>query len=193
MDNPVGSLTKFQKSVILGSILGDGYVRQFPGRKNALLEINHSYTQKEYVDWKYSILRNVVLSEPKMRKTNGKRIAYRFYTQQLPELTNLIESFYPNGKKVIPKSLELDSIALSVWFMDDGSCCSDSDYYLNTQQYLIQDQKILLKGLKGLGLDANLNRDKEYQRIRFLKSSIPKLKELITKNIIDSMRYKIRL
>ncbi len=193
MDNTVGSLTKFQKSVILGSVLGDGYIRKFPGRKNALLEINHSYTQKEYVDWKYSILQNVVLSGPKMRKTNGKRIAYRFYTKQLPELTSLIKSFYPNGKKVIPKHLKLDPISLSVWFMDDGSCCSDSDYYLNTQQYSAQDQKILLKRLKDLGLDANLNRDKEYQRIRFLKSSIPRLKELISDNIVDSMRYKIRL
>jgi hypothetical protein len=107
MDNPVGSLTKFQKSVILGSVLGDGYIRKFPGRKDALLEINHSYAQKKYVDWKYSILRNVVLSEPKMRKTNGKRIAYRFYTKQLPELTNLIQSFYPKGKKISQRVLNL--------------------------------------------------------------------------------------
>ena len=87
---------------------------------------------------------------------------------------------------------KLNWLGLAVWFMDDGSCCSDSDYYLNTQQYSAQDQKILLKRLKDLGLDANLNRDKEYQRIRFLKSSIPRLKELISDNIVDSYRVLLR-
>ena len=52
MDNTVGSLTQLQKSVIAGSLLGDGYVRIVPGRKNAFLEINHSWKAKEYVDWK---------------------------------------------------------------------------------------------------------------------------------------------
>jgi len=50
MDNTVGSLTQLQKSIIIGCILGDGYLRIFPGRKNALLEINHSLKAKEYVD-----------------------------------------------------------------------------------------------------------------------------------------------
>lgn len=193
MDNPVGSLTQFQKSVVLGSVLGDGYIRIFPGRKNALLEINHSYAQKEYVDWKYSVLQNVVSSGPKMRKGNGERIAYRFYTKQLSELTDLLHSFYQSGEKIVPKNLVLDAVSLSVWFMDDGSCCSFSDYYLNTQQYSIENQKILLGKLKSLGLEATLNKDKEYRRIRFLKSSIPRLKELISENIVDSMKYKIEL
>ena len=38
MDNTVGSLTQLQRSVIIGSILGDGYIRIFPGRKNALMD-----------------------------------------------------------------------------------------------------------------------------------------------------------
>jgi hypothetical protein len=42
MDNAVGSLTQLQRSVIIGSILGDGYVRIVPGRKDAFLEVNHS-------------------------------------------------------------------------------------------------------------------------------------------------------
>ena len=78
MDNTVGSLTQFQNSLIIGSILGDGYVRIMPGRKNAFLEINHSANQKEYVDWKYEMLRDVCRSSPKLRKGNGKRLAFVF-------------------------------------------------------------------------------------------------------------------
>jgi len=67
----VGSLTQEQKSLIIGTILGDGYLRIIPRRKNAFLEVNHSANQRDYVDWKYSILRSIVKSGPKLRKGNG--------------------------------------------------------------------------------------------------------------------------
>ena len=193
MDNTVGSLTQLQKSIIIGSILGDGYLRIFPGRKNALLEINHSFKVKDYVDWKYLVLKNVSGSPPKIRKGNGKRLAYRFYTKQLPELTNLLKEFYRNGKKIVPDNLILNPIILAIWFMDDGSRCSSSSFYLNTQQYSLEDQEKMVAKLKLLGLDTKLNRDKCYWRIRFLASSLPKLQELISNKIIPSMKYKIEL
>jgi hypothetical protein len=193
MDNTVGSLTQFQRLVIIGSILGDGYIRIFPKRKNALLEINHSFNQKEYVDWKYSVLKNVCTSPPKMRKSNGKRIAYRFYSKQLSEISELYKLFYKNGKKVIPENIILNPIILSVWFMDDGSRCRSVDVYLNTQQFSIVDQKKLIMALERLGLKTAMNKDKIYYRLRFLKSSLPKLRELLKDKIIPSMKYKIEL
>jgi hypothetical protein len=61
--------------------LGDGYLRQMPNRKDAFLEINHSFVAKDYVDWKYSILKNISKNPPKIRKGNGNRICYRFFTR----------------------------------------------------------------------------------------------------------------
>jgi len=187
----VGSLTQFQESLIIGTILGDGYLRIIPGRKNAFLEINHSFSQKEYVDWKFEKLQNICVSPPKKRKGNENRIAYRFYTKQYPELTEIYNNFYKNGKKIIPNDLKLDAVSLSVWFMDDGSKCSNSDFYLNTQQFSKEDQLKLLDYLKEVGLVATLNKDKNYHRIRFISSSISKLKELVKETIIPSMYYKI--
>ena len=187
----MGSLTQFQKSLIIGTILGDGYLRIIPGRQNAFLEVNHSFSQKEYVDWKFKKLQNLCISPPKIRKGNKDRIAYRFYTKQYPELTEFYNYFYKNGKKIIPNDLNLDAIALSVWFMDDGSKCSDSDFYLNTQQFSREDQLKLLDYLEKFGLKASLNKDKNYHRIRFLSSSINTLKGLLKENIIPSMYYKI--
>src|SRR5882757_9459236 len=117
MDNTVGSLTQLQRSIIIGTILGDGYLRIVSGKKNALLEINHSLSQKEYVDWKYEMLQALCKSGPKSRKSNGTRIAYRFNTRQHPELTTLHTAFYGEGKKSIPDILILDPIMLAVWFM----------------------------------------------------------------------------
>ena len=128
----MGSLTQTQKSIIIGSILGDGYLRVIKGRRNAFLEINNSVKQKEYVDWKYNQLKSIVKSPPKSRRSNGNRVAYRFYTRQHPELTGLWQRFYKNGCKTIPDNLQLNPIILAVWFMDDGSKCRLSDIYLNT-------------------------------------------------------------
>ena len=57
MVNTVGSLTKLERSIIIGSLLGDGYMRIIPGRSNAFLEINHSIKAKDYVDFKYNSLK----------------------------------------------------------------------------------------------------------------------------------------
>ena len=105
MDNTVGSLTQIQRSLIIGSLLGDGYVRIVKGRRNAFLEINHAFSMKEYVDWKYEILKDIVISPPKMRKGNGHRVAYRFFTRQHPEITELFKLFYKDGKKLFKEIL----------------------------------------------------------------------------------------
>ena len=191
MDNTVERLTQLQKSVIIGTLLRDGYMRIASGRKDAFLEINHSFKQCEYVDWKYKILQNVCVSGPKTRKGNESRIAYRFYTKQHPEFTELMKMFYVDGKKVIPHTIELNAIILAVWFMDDGSKCSNSDYYLNTQQFNVGDQNKLVKILSDYGLHTRLNKDKKYYRIRFMKSDIPILIEKIKDKIIPSMKYKL--
>ncbi|MDO8569593.1 MAG: LAGLIDADG endonuclease [bacterium] len=191
MDNTVGSLTQTQRSIIIGTLLGDGYLRIVPGRKDALLEINHSFSQKEYVDWKYEAIKSLCKSGPIARKGNGTRIAYRFTTRQHPELTELKTLFYKNGVKQVPRSVTLNPIMLAVWFMDDGSRCRASDVYLNTQQFAHEDQEHCLSLLSSLGVDASLNRDKEYWRIRIKKDSLPNFFATIQKYIIPSMAYKL--
>jgi hypothetical protein len=191
MDNTVGSLTQTQRSIIIGTLLGDGYLRIVPGRRNAFLEINHAFSQREYVDWKYEMLNSVCKSGPISRKGNGTRIAYRFTTRQHSELTELQTLFYKNGVKRVPRNMALDPIMLAVWFMDDGSSCRASDVYLNTQQFVLEDQEYCLTLLSSLGIGASLNRDKEYWRIRIKKDSLPQFFSTIRKYIIPSMAYKL--
>jgi hypothetical protein len=191
MDNTAGSLTQYQLSIIIGSILGDGYIRIIKGRNNAFLEINHSIKAKKYVDWKYEALKNICVSGPKERIIDETRTAYRFYTKQHKELTKLFLQFYKNGKKIIPSSLVLDPIILAVWFMDDGSKSRKYDVYLNTQQFSLLDQKKLISKLRKIGLRARLNKDKKYYRVRFLKESVAQFNKIIYPYILDSMKYKL--
>ncbi len=187
----MGSLTQIQRSIIIGSLLGDGYLRIVPGRSNALLEINHSYSQKEYVDWKFKMLESLCRSAPKMRKGNGNRVAYRFSTRQNRELTEMYKIFYKNRTKQIPSNITLDPVMLAVWFMDDGSMCRESDVYLNTQQFNHDDQIRCKIMLERIGVECAVNKDKTYSRLRFKKSSLLRLRNLIAPHVISSMSYKL--
>ena len=203
MDNTVGrlkeKLTNEQKSLIIGSILGDGYIRQFPGRADAFLEINHSNKAQQYVDYKYNILKNICESEPKERYTDELKTKkdYRFFTKQNKEITILYNQFYKNNKKIIPRDLELNAMIMAIWYMDDGSKTQNKlnsaniNIYLNTQQFSLNDQKYLLFLLRKIGINARLNKDKIYYRIRILKDSVPVFMQMIDKYIIESMKYKI--
>lgn len=189
--NTVGSLTQQQRSVIIGCVLGDGYLRKLEGRKDAFLEVNHSIKAKDYVDWKYRILENICQSKPKIRKIGEGRIGYRFFTKQHPEITEIYEAFYKGKRKEIPKGFKLDFLELAVWFMDDGSRTKRNDFYLNSQQFDLKSQRRLLHALRLLKIRARLNKDKKYYRIRILKESIPYFIEKIRPFIIPPMRYKI--
>ena len=187
----MGSLTQEQRALIIGTIIGDGYLRIIPRRKNAFLEVNHSAQQKDYVDWKYSVLQSIVKSKPKLRNGNGNRIACRFYTRCHSEITDLFKYFYKDGKKIIPNSLEINPLSLAVWYMDDGSR-SGGSIYLNTQQFSENDQIILQKLLLNqFDIISNLNKDKQYKRIRIVTRNAKKFCDIIRQFIPQSMQYKL--
>ena len=185
------TLSKQQQELIVGCILGDGYIRRLQGRTNAFLEINHSYKAKDYVDWKYSILKNIVKSAPKSRIQSKGRQAYRFFTRQHPYITEIWQQFYNGKTKVVPKQFELTPLIVAIWFMDDGSCTKKGDLYLNTQQFDMLSQRRLLHALRLLGIKARLNKDGKYYRIRIKKESIDKFLQLIESYIHPSMMYKL--
>lgn len=187
----MGSLTSAQHAILVGSLLGDGTLRKQGNRLNALLEVNHAYKHKDYVDWKYKHFQNYILTKPKSRLGRGTRIAYRFTTRSLPLFTVYYEQFYRNGKKIIPLDLKLNPLSLAVWFMDDGTRIR-SAYYLNTQQFTLPEQKFL-QGLllKSFGLESALNRDKHYFRLRFTTASSKDLHKLIEPYLVDCMKYKL--
>ncbi len=183
----MGSLTEEQKSILIGSLLGDGTMRI---KKNAHLEINHSYDQKVLVDWIFQKFEKLVTTSPKWRKGNGKREAYRFATQKLPILTPFYNQFYKNGKKVIPSDLKLNGLSLAVWFMDDGSK-SRSSIYLNTQQFTKDEQIRLVNLLKDqFGIESTLNKDKIYHRIRIRTQSVKRFIDLVKEFVLEEFRYK---
>ncbi len=140
------------------------------------------------------LLAPFVNNRPKQYKGNKGRIGYRFWTRSLPVFTPYYHQFYDyKGRKHIPNSLQITPLALAVWYMDDGAKNRKSAY-LNTQQFSIDDQRKLLQKLKvQYKIEGNLNKDKQYFRIRLYQNSSERLKKIIYPYMIPSMKYKLPL
>ena len=196
-------LTPKQEGVVIGSILGDGYLQK-TGSKNARLRYEHNYKQKIYLAWKVSMLGaffngRQVFMERIHPKTNKTYKYVRHQSNSTPYLGKLREIFYPEGRKIIPRNLQdllKHPISLAVWFFDDGYLCKKhqgSYLYLgkvfseeaNIAQSAIHQNfdissKIYSKGVKGYALYFNSGNTK-------------KLVELIKGFASSDMIYKVSL
>lgn len=182
------ALTDFQKSALIGTILGDGHILQTT--RGYCLRINHGFRQKSLVDWKYTIFRNIVRTPPKIYKKS-----YYFRSISHPILDEFRRRFYSENK-IIPENLveDIDPIALAVWIMDDGTneLGPQRALRINTQCFTLRENQKLQRILQAkFGIKTTLNRDRNYYRFRIARESMPKLRSLVMPYIIPDMLYKI--
>lgn len=192
-------LTKVQKSIIVGNLLGDGHLESRTNGKTYRLKIEHSISQKAYVDWQYQQFVNLVGTPPrvKLKSRYGKTSQnYEFSTLSSSSLRFFGQSFYRDGKKKIPLIIKklLTPLALAVWFMDDGSIKSNQHraLILNTQCFSESDLKKLQQALvENFGIETALRKQKEGKQIYILSQSVEKFIEIISPYLLPSMKYKL--
>jgi hypothetical protein len=196
-------ITKRQREIIIGTILGDGYLRK-TGKKNARLKLEHSEKQRDYIFWKYQELKNLMQDKPKKivrynPKWKKKYIYYRCQTHSMPFLGKLKRYFYDdNGKKVIPtniKNLLKSELSLAVWYMDDGYCYKrDQVIYIYLHKYKEEELERLKLALKdNFNIETKVIYKKGYPCIYLDKGETKKFFKIVGKYIIECMRYKTPL
>ena len=176
-----------QQDLIVASLLGDGYLVKTT--RGFAFRVNHCPGQKEYVDWKWKFLKNLVNSPPRFAEK-----CYYFRTVSHPYFSELRGQFYDERVKVVPHELikdRLNPFILAVWIMDDGSK-DGGQLRINTQCFS-KNENIVLKDLLRAKLEiiATLNRDKGQYRLRICGQSMPQLLRLVKPHIIPSMLYKL--
>lgn len=207
MDNIVGRLqrtfSQAQIDLLIGSLLGDARLEcrsrgvKFP--VSARLRIHQSDKQKEYVLWKYSLLKKLVPKEPRKVKAwrDPKRqkdhFSWYFHTKTLTELGELYHYFYKNKIKILPESVFefITPRALAIWFMDDGSN-TGSGLTISTHCFVMADQKRIVAFLKEKhGVTASIIKDRDRFKIGIGKHAAENFIEIVRRFIIPSMEYKI--
>lgn len=192
----LGPISDFQKELIYGCVLGDGFLSK-PERGNSNLEIGHSGAQREYLEFKHEKLKPFVRpirQREKFDRRTGKTYGQvRFLTVAHPFFTQLRENFYNgNGRKMIPDNIcdYLTPVSLAFWIGDDGyfDGCS---VQIATQGFDSDDRAKLLESLhQKFGVGGSLTKVGD---IYIHKKSLPAIQELVVRNLPRSMRYKVSL
>ncbi len=192
-------LNQIQKSVLVGSLLGDGTLRLGKRAINANYKVEQGLKQKEYVFWKYEVFKEWVTTPPKISvRYDINRSPYDkswwFRTLRHPEMTIFHKKFYVNGIKIIPEDIEnfLDPLAFAVWVMDDGSRNRDR-VDISTYSFKLKGIYLLQKAIYNrFSLKSNYYKDRDKGlRLYFSKAETQKLVRIISDFIIPSLRYKI--
>jgi len=195
----MSELSSKQKHILVGTLLGDGYLYQ-NRYGSCYLEIKHAEEQKDYVFWLHKNLSDFCPSEPKQRKDNNQ---WKFMTSSNDDLKSLRQNFYPLNKKVVPENIEemlTHPISLAVWYMDDGSLDfrprSHYAFSLKTNSFSIEECNLLSNVLKknfGIlsSVQNTLCRGKKYPQIYIGKAGRDKFLETVKPYTLNCFRYKL--
>lgn len=193
------SFSKEQLSIVQGALLGDGCLHTaWAGTsKNYRFAKTHSVKQREYVNWTYAKLKPFILTPPALYEPVQ---SLKLRTISHPELTQLRSIFYPNGKKILPNNIALimqDSLALAVWFMDDGNAIVRKGnvvgYHINTQSFSLEENEQIKHSFFQLyGIKSTIEKNKQWYRLGiWQKQSRLLFVKIIEPYIIPSMWYKL--
>ena len=206
MDNIVGRLQSafpsHQLDVIIGSLLGDARLecrsKGIRALYTARFRMHHGNKQKEYVWWKYQILKNLVSCQPREisclnKKRNLNEISWYFHTKSLKNFGIIHEIFYKNGVKKFPKEILpiFSDRMLAIWYMDDGSN-NHRNVSLNTQSFSLEDQKIISDFLgEKYHINPTIVKDRLQWKISIGNCDYDRFLSIVTPFVPEVMNYKI--
>lgn len=196
-------LTKQQQAILVGTILGDGYLQK-TGERNARLRLEHGEKQKEYLLWKAQQFPKFFAGAPVRiervhPKTKRTYCYWRWQSHASPVFGKWRSLFYVNGVKRIPDALGTllrDSLSLAVWYMDDG-------YYSPSQKHSFiylgrvsrPDAEIARQAIaENFAIRARAYDKKEKGFALFFPvEETKKLHALVRPHVVPSMAYKLSL
>ncbi len=188
-------LSEKQRSVLIGTILGDGYLRESRSGRAARLQICHSVSARDYVLWKWKIFSNWVYAIPRITQINR---SIRFTTVSHVSLLEFYNSFYVENTKIVPNNIcdvLKDDLSLAVWFMDDGNGYLHSGAFrISTYAFGLEGNYLLRDCLQtNFGIGATVVRDNKGHQlyIPVRGGSARRFRTIIEPYVIPTMRYKL--
>lgn len=153
------NLTNIDKAILIGLLLGDGYIDP-----RGQIQIRHCEKQKDYCIYKAKLLHSVCGGKDiKILETiiDGKKNhllydSYRTYgiKKQSKRFKEIRDLLYPNGKKEITQEIlnYLTPLSIALWWMDDGNLIQKKQkngmpgpYMLRLYTYSSKEENELIK------------------------------------------------
>lgn len=192
--NKAIEMTDRQRSIILGSLLGDASLRKT--NINPIFTCEHGIKQLEYCKWKAKELESLGAKfSTSRRKTIDKRTGL-YYESAIcrlpanPVFLPIYNNLYKNGKKTITSEYleSFNELSLAVMFMDDG-CHHGGSVSISTNCFTEEDLLLLIEFFKDkFNLNFHINAD---HSIYLLKKDFEHFKDLVLPYIRQELLYKI--
>ena len=194
------SLTPYLKSVLIGLLLGDGWIECRAENRsiNARLGLKQSIIHINFALTVFNLFSTFCGSLPILTTgfKNGNIFhSISFKTRGLPCFTYFYSQFYVNKIKLIPADLliNFDAVAFAFWIMSDGSY-EKGGLILCTDSFSLKDVCLLIGILHyKFSLSCTLRKTKNNQyRIYIRRSSMDILRNIVMPHMHPSFLYKIR-
>lgn len=205
------------KSILLGSLLGDGSLKKHKGYKNARFSFRHSIKQKDYFWWKRNNIQAALSSKKDTWEQTPESVPdsslewqkhkLRYQSKALPSLSYLHHLTHKGGDKGkirIRRSWlnMMNAQSLAIWWCDDGSLVNNTKQgVFCTDSFSLKDMQILDRYMKIVWnidttiIPVGLKRKDGGQRYRLWIRSVTELKKFLTLIIPYipeySMLYKV--
>jgi len=135
----------------------------------------------------------------KSKDRQWKSKLYTLLTESNEFFTKLRIRWYPEGKKIVQKDIELTPIVIGYWFMCDGSTTwmpqNDSKVALSlsTDGFTLDDTKFLQKELLKFNFNFWIQKhDKSFRLVLTRSHDVFKFLKLIERYMTNSFKYKIK-
>lgn len=188
-------------SILIGSLLGDGYAEKHGNGTRFCFQQEHNHSA--YLLWFHNYLSELGYCSsitPKITTRIGSqgKIRYlsRFKTYTFSSFNWIHDSFYKEGVKILPESLisdYLSPLALAVWIQDDGSK-SSSGLKIATNNFTFDEVNILARVLRDkYKLKVSVIKAGALNQFNLYisKNSMKDLAEIIKPHLHPSMNYKL--
>ncbi|MDP3950741.1 cytidylyltransferase domain-containing protein, partial [Microbacterium sp.] len=196
------ALSSSEISVVLGTLLGDGYLAR---RSVASLTVLHSERQREYAEYKARLLTRL---NPKWHKSfrggfPGSTMHVQFETDWRVSLAEIGALIYRHGRKCVTRVIlnQLSALGLAIWYMDDGTLQlrgKSASVRLSTHAFSLRENQMIVRWLQErFSIDAIVDsvhvraRRRTYSMIRLSAEGSRKLFARIAQYVPPSMQYKL--
>lgn len=184
-------LNEKQKMLVIAGTLGDGHI---PKDIPVYIE-SHAEDEKDYLMYKYEILKNINLKEPTYKPPgikiiNGKeypvKASYRITTREISEFATI------RSMSKSEKIQYLDDYGLSLHILDDGSR-SASNWEICLAEWSESEKQEYIAKLEEYGITSHLCTDERY--VRTIGEGTKKCDEMICANMpndLDIIKKKFK-
>lgn len=196
------ALSPPQEQILLGILLGDGYLQKAASGMSASVTWSHSEDQVDYLKWIQRGLSGLMLPSKEEYVSGYGSAMIKNRTIFSHTILNMFASFYVEGRKIVPPWVaeKLTPLALAFWYMDDGSLGSHSDQEDRANfavcDFTQDDCDIILTALKkfdikGVYYISGGKDQKKHSRIRLNAEDAEKFFLLVAPYIPPVLQYKL--